>query len=133
MPVCPDPVGIIRFPFVSFPSLFSVSLVNSVRMAFRAFRVAGYPACCWTCSHRHQQSWQLASSMGSSWRPLSTSSVLRGAQKTMNALVYTGPNRLEMQYREMPTIQAPSDAIVKMMHSTICGIYDLHPRVFGYY
>ncbi|OGM43283.1 alcohol dehydrogenase [Aspergillus bombycis] len=44
---------------------------------------------------------------------------------TMRALVYTGPNKLEVLDRPMPTIQSPTDAIVKMLHSTICGT-DLH-------
>ena len=43
----------------------------------------------------------------------------------MKALVYTGKDSLEMQDRAVPSVQAPSDAIVKMKHSTICGS-DLH-------
>ncbi|KAB8239126.1 hypothetical protein ETB97_012816 [Aspergillus alliaceus] len=45
--------------------------------------------------------------------------------KTMKALVYAGPNRLELQDRPMPIIQSPTDAVVKMRHTTICGT-DLH-------
>ncbi|KAB8261525.1 chaperonin 10-like protein [Aspergillus pseudonomiae] len=44
---------------------------------------------------------------------------------TMRALVYTGPNKLEVLDRPRPVIQSPTDAIVKMLHSTICGT-DLH-------
>ncbi|KAE8377550.1 chaperonin 10-like protein [Aspergillus bertholletiae] len=46
-------------------------------------------------------------------------------KSTMKALVYTGPNTLELLDRPMPVIQSPTDAIVKMLHSTICGT-DLH-------
>ena len=43
----------------------------------------------------------------------------------MKALVYTGTNSMEFQERAIPSIQAPSDAIVKMRYGTICGS-DLH-------
>lgn len=43
----------------------------------------------------------------------------------MKALVYLGPGRKELQDRPMPEIIAPSDAIVKVTRTTICGT-DLH-------
>lgn len=43
----------------------------------------------------------------------------------MRGLVYTGPNRFEVQDRAVPEIESPTDAVVKMLHSTICGT-DLH-------
>ncbi|KAF7590353.1 hypothetical protein BBP40_002956 [Aspergillus hancockii] len=45
--------------------------------------------------------------------------------KTMKAFVYTGPGCFEMQDRPMPVILSPTDAVVKMLHTTICGT-DLH-------
>lgn len=47
------------------------------------------------------------------------------SMENMKALVYTGPGKLEFQERAIPTIQSPTDAIVKMRHTTICGT-DLH-------
>lgn len=43
----------------------------------------------------------------------------------MKALVYHGPNEIGVEDRPEPTIQLPSDALVKIMHTTICGT-DLH-------
>lgn len=43
----------------------------------------------------------------------------------MKALVYRGPGRKAIEDRPKPEIQAPSDAIVKMVKTTICGT-DLH-------
>ncbi|KAF9891940.1 hypothetical protein FE257_002903 [Aspergillus nanangensis] len=43
----------------------------------------------------------------------------------MKALVYTGPNSLTIQPRSKPTLQAPTDAIVRMLYASICGS-DLH-------
>lgn len=43
----------------------------------------------------------------------------------MKALVYEGPGRKSLQERSVPTIEAPSDAIVKVTKTTICGT-DLH-------
>lgn len=43
----------------------------------------------------------------------------------MKALVFTGPGTVELLDRPKPTIQAPTDAIVRMMHASICGT-DLH-------
>ncbi|KAE8154693.1 chaperonin 10-like protein [Aspergillus avenaceus] len=45
--------------------------------------------------------------------------------QTMKALVYAGPNKYEVQDRPMPVIQSPTDAVIKMLHTTICGT-DLH-------
>jgi alcohol dehydrogenase len=43
----------------------------------------------------------------------------------MKALVYLGPNSKALQDRPKPELAAPTDAIVKMTHTTICGT-DLH-------
>ncbi|MBK7615681.1 MAG: zinc-dependent alcohol dehydrogenase family protein [Burkholderiales bacterium] len=43
----------------------------------------------------------------------------------MKALVYLGPKEKAVQERPMPVISAPTDAIVKMVLTTICGT-DLH-------
>ncbi|QEX22196.1 alcohol dehydrogenase [Hypericibacter adhaerens] len=43
----------------------------------------------------------------------------------MKALVYRGPGRKAVEDRPKPTIQAPGDAIVKIVKTTICGT-DLH-------
>lgn len=43
----------------------------------------------------------------------------------MKALVYLGPGKKAIEDRPMPHIQAPSDAIVKVTRTTICGT-DLH-------
>jgi alcohol dehydrogenase len=44
---------------------------------------------------------------------------------TMKALVYKGPGKKALEVHAMPRIEAPSDAIVKLVKSTICGT-DLH-------
>src|SRR5580658_6060590 len=44
---------------------------------------------------------------------------------TMKALVYTGPNKKAFQEHPKPEIIAPTDAIVKISKTTICGT-DLH-------
>lgn len=43
----------------------------------------------------------------------------------MKALVYLGPNKKSLEDRPKPVIQAPTDAIVKVTRTTICGT-DLH-------
>ena len=43
----------------------------------------------------------------------------------MKALVYHGPGRRAWEERPRPEIQAPTDAIVRMSTTTICGT-DLH-------
>ncbi len=43
----------------------------------------------------------------------------------MKALVYQGPGRKALEDRPMPEIKAPSDAIVRIVKTTICGT-DLH-------
>ncbi len=43
----------------------------------------------------------------------------------MKALVYEGPGKKSLQDRPMPTIIDPTDAIVKIVKTTICGT-DLH-------
>ena len=43
----------------------------------------------------------------------------------MQALVYQGPGRKSLEDRPKPTLQLPSDAIVRIIRTTICGT-DLH-------
>src|SRR5664279_3290030 len=43
----------------------------------------------------------------------------------MKALVYHGPNKKSRETKDKPTIQHPSDAIVRITKTTICGT-DLH-------
>jgi alcohol dehydrogenase len=43
----------------------------------------------------------------------------------MKALVYLGPGKKALEHRPKPDITAASDAIVKMVKTTICGT-DLH-------
>ncbi len=44
---------------------------------------------------------------------------------TMKALVYHGPGKKSWEDKPMPTISEPTDAIVKILKTTICGT-DLH-------
>src|SRR5271169_3147582 len=43
----------------------------------------------------------------------------------MKALVYLGPGKKAVEDRPMPKIAGPTDAIVKILKTTICGT-DLH-------
>jgi alcohol dehydrogenase len=43
----------------------------------------------------------------------------------MKALVYQGPGKNQLEDRPMPQIEAPTDAVVKIVKTTICGT-DLH-------
>jgi alcohol dehydrogenase len=43
----------------------------------------------------------------------------------MKALVYKGPGKKAVEDRPTPEISAPTDAIVKIVKTTICGT-DLH-------
>ncbi|KAJ5565477.1 hypothetical protein N7513_001719 [Penicillium frequentans] len=43
----------------------------------------------------------------------------------MKAIVYTGPNTVALLERPKPTIQDPTDAVVRLLHASICGT-DLH-------
>src|ERR1700728_3137556 len=44
---------------------------------------------------------------------------------TMKAFVYRGPGKKALEQRPKPEITAPTDAIVKIVKTTICGT-DLH-------
>jgi len=44
---------------------------------------------------------------------------------TMKALVYNGIGKLALEDRPKPSIQKPTDAVIKLNHTTICGT-DLH-------
>ncbi len=43
----------------------------------------------------------------------------------MQALVYQGPNHKNVEERPKPVVQLPTDAIVRLTKTTICGT-DLH-------
>ncbi|KAJ5290781.1 hypothetical protein N7478_000032 [Penicillium angulare] len=43
----------------------------------------------------------------------------------MKALVYTGPGTVEVLERPKPKIQDPTDAVIRLLHASICGT-DLH-------
>ena len=45
----------------------------------------------------------------------------------MKALVYKGTGKLELQHRPRPVVSAPTDAVVRITKTTICGT-DLHIR-----
>jgi alcohol dehydrogenase len=50
----------------------------------------------------------------------------RGRRKTMmKAVVYQGPGKKALEERAIPKVQAPTDAIVRVIKTTICGT-DLH-------
>jgi alcohol dehydrogenase len=55
----------------------------------------------------------------------STLKISASDQQMMKALVYGGPGRKSLKQRPKPAIQAPGDAVVKMVKTTICGT-DLH-------
>src|SRR5450432_2181215 len=56
---------------------------------------------------------------------LTKSASMQNTSNTMKALVYHGPGRRAWEDKPRPTIQDPSDAIVRITTSTICGT-DLH-------
>ena len=43
----------------------------------------------------------------------------------MKALVYQGPGKKPLEERPIPNIEAPTDAVVRITKTTICGT-DLH-------
>jgi alcohol dehydrogenase len=49
----------------------------------------------------------------------------KDVRTTMKALVYQGPGRKALEERPMPKIAAPTDAVVRITKTTICGT-DLH-------
>lgn len=58
--------------------------------------------------------------------PTASSEASRDFQEdAMKAFVYRGPGQKAIEDRPKPEIQAPGDAIVKIVKATICGT-DLH-------
>lgn len=49
----------------------------------------------------------------------------RSKSSVMRALVYNGPGKKALEDRPVPTLKSPSDAIVRVTKTTICGT-DLH-------
>ena len=47
--------------------------------------------------------------------------------ETMKAYVYHGPENMSLDIVPKPKIQEPTDAIVKVTTSTICGTDKTHP------
>jgi alcohol dehydrogenase len=43
----------------------------------------------------------------------------------MKALVYIGPGKISLEEKPKPVLQNPTDAVVKISKTTICGT-DLH-------
>ena len=43
----------------------------------------------------------------------------------MKALIYQGPGKKALENRPIPAIKEPTDAIIKLIKTTICGT-DLH-------
>src|ERR1700689_2805983 len=54
-----------------------------------------------------------------------TTRVRDTAAETMKAFVYRGPGKKALEDRPKPQIEAPTDAVVKIVKTTICGT-DLH-------
>ena len=57
--------------------------------------------------------------------PLAKPRPLECSAERMKALVYHGPGKKTLEDRPVPELQAPTDAIVRITHTTICGS-DLH-------
>ncbi len=58
-------------------------------------------------------------------KKLIASQSANGNHKKMKALVYYGAGKKSWEDKVMPTIQQPTDALVKITKTTICGT-DLH-------
>src|SRR5580658_5651857 len=57
-------------------------------------------------------------------RPTGSAATLK-TSATMKALVYHGPGKKAWEDKPKPTIKKPTDAVVKILKTTICGT-DLH-------
>ena len=42
-------------------------------------------------------------------------------QNTMRAVVFKGPYKVELEERPIPRIQEPTDIIVKVKYTALCG------------
>ena len=49
----------------------------------------------------------------------------RANQTAMRAMVYRGPYKVRVEEKDVPTIEHPNDAIVRVTRAAICGS-DLH-------
>ncbi len=58
-------------------------------------------------------------------KPVNTSALAHISTLAMKALVYHGPGKRSWEDKTRPTLQEPTDAIVRITTSTICGT-DLH-------
>ena len=43
------------------------------------------------------------------------------AEKTMKAVVFKGPYKVALEDRPIPKIQDPTDIVVKVIYSALCG------------
>lgn len=50
------------------------------------------------------------------------------ASQTMNAVVFHGPQKVALEQRPRPKIQEPSDVVVKVAYTALCGRYAKLPR-----
>lgn len=46
----------------------------------------------------------------------------------MQAVVFKGPLKVALEQRPIPTIQDPTDVIVKVRYTALCGRYVYWPR-----
>lgn len=60
-----------------------------------------------------------------SWPEATAASPLVKGTARMKSLVYLGPTKMELEDRPKPEISTPTDAVVKLTKTTICGT-DLH-------
>ena len=58
---------------------------------------------------------------GNAELPIGKSETKLTGSKTMKALVFYGPGKKSWEEKPMPTITKPTDAIVKILKTTICG------------
>lgn len=59
--------------------------------------------------------------MSAEVRTLFVSFPLNDSVYTMKAVIYVGLGKVEIQERPMPKILEPTDAIVKLSKTTLCG------------
>jgi alcohol dehydrogenase len=70
-------------------------------------------------------SWTCCLVFGERKQPVITGVQSKKGEKDMKALVYGGPGKKSVKDVPMPEVMEPTDAVVKVTHTTICGS-DLH-------
>lgn len=43
------------------------------------------------------------------------------AEKTMRAVVFKGPHKVALEDRPIPKVKDPTDIVVKVIYSALCG------------